>query len=156
MNNTKTIVFDLYNTLIEIKESNHFFLKLFKNSENGFGIDVSTYLQFVMKNDLNELRNILPYEFSSLYDENFPDLELELNSVVVYNEVFKVLENLKKDYRIFLISNLASPYKEPFYSNNLDKYFEKMIFSCDYGFLKPDKEVFNEIEKSTGNKPDEI
>ncbi|WP_025743535.1 HAD family hydrolase [Aquimarina pacifica] len=156
MNNIKTIVFDLYNTLIEITESNQFFLELFKNSQNGFGMDVSGYLQCVMKNDLNELRTLLPYEFSILYDEKLPDLELELNSVIVYKEVYQILENLKKDYRIFLISNLASPYKEPFFSNNLDEYFEKMIFSCDFGFLKPDKEVFTEIEKLTENKPDEI
>ncbi len=156
MKNIKTIVFDLYNTLIEIKESNHFFLRLFKISQNGFGMDVSTYLQLVMKNDLNELKAILPAEFCTLYNEKSADLEQELNSIIIYKEVFNVLEDLKKDFRIFLISNLASPYKEPAFYNNLDKYFEKMIFSSDYGFLKPDKKIFKEIEILTGNKPNEI
>ncbi|WP_196909114.1 MULTISPECIES: HAD family hydrolase [unclassified Aquimarina] len=156
MNNIKTIVFDLYNTLIEIKESNHFFLKLFKISQNGFDMDVSAYLQLVMKNDLSELRDILPPEFSTLYDKNLPELEQELDSIVIYEEVLHVLEDLKKHFRVFLISNLASPYKEPVFYNNLDQYFEKMIFSCDYGFLKPNKEIFKEIEKFTSNKPNEI
>lgn len=156
MNNIKTIVFDLYNTLIEIKESNHFFLKLFKISQNGFDMDVSAYLQLVMKNDLSELRDILPPEFSTLYDKNLPELEQELDSIVIYEEVLHVLEDLKKHFQVFLISNLASPYKEPVFYNNLDQYFEKMIFSCDYGFLKPNKEIFKEIEKFTSNKPNEI
>ena len=116
--------------MIEIKQSDNFFLKLFKSSQTGFGMDLSTYRQCVMKKKIDELRNILPPEFSALYDKNFPKLKQELNSVVVYKEVYEVLENLKKDYKIFLVSNLASPYKEPFFSNNLDKHFEKMIFSC--------------------------
>ncbi len=156
MNNIKTIVFDLYNTLIQIKKSNHFFLKLFKTSQDGFGMDASSYLQLVMKNDVEELRSILPTEFSSLYDERFTDLTEELDSIVMYTEVIDVLQDLKQDFRIFMISNLASPYKKPVFSNNLDQYFEKMIFSCDYGFVKPDKEIFKEIEKITEDKPNEI
>ncbi|MBG6130231.1 putative hydrolase of the HAD superfamily [Aquimarina sp. EL_43] len=131
-------------------------MKLFKISQNGFDMDVSAYLQLVMKNDLSELRDILPPEFSTLYDKNLPELEQELDSIVIYEEVLHVLEDLKKHFRVFLISNLASPYKEPVFYNNLDQYFEKMIFSCDYGFLKPNKEIFKEIEKFTSNKPNEI
>ncbi|BDD08071.1 haloacid dehalogenase [Fulvitalea axinellae] len=156
MNNIKTIVFDLYNTLIEIKKSNRFFLKLFEFSQDGFGMDTSLYLQLVMKNDVEELRNILPAEFSNLYDERLTELKEELDSITVYTEVIGVLQNLKQDFRIFMISNLASPYKEPVFSKNLDQYFEKMIFSCDYGFLKPDKEIFKEVETITENSPDEI
>ncbi len=156
MNKIKTIVFDLYNTLIEIKKSNHFFLKLFKTSQDGFGMGSSSYLQLVMKNDVEELKSILPSEFSSLYNERISDLTKELDSIIVYPEVLDVLRDLKQDFRIFLISNLASPYKKPVFSNNLDQYFEKMIFSCDYRFLKPDNEIFKEIEKITEDKPNEI
>lgn len=156
MNNIKAIVFDLYNTLIEIKKPNHFFLKLFKISQDGFGMDVSSYLQLVMKNDIEELRGLLPIEFSSLYDERIIDLTNELDSIVIYNEVIDVLKDLKQDFRIFLISNLASPYKKRVFSNNLNHYFEKMIFSCDYGVLKPNNEIFKEIERITECKPNEI
>ncbi len=162
MNNIKTIVFDLYNTLIEIKKSNHFFLKLFKSSQDGFGMNVSSYLQLVMKNNVEELRSLLPTEFSCLYDENLGDLKNELESIIIiiiiiiYKWVTDVLQDLKQDFRIFLISNLASPYKKPVFSYNLDQYFEKMIFSCDYGFLKPENKIFKEIEKITDDKPNEI
>ncbi|MBW1295139.1 HAD family hydrolase [Aquimarina litoralis] len=156
MNNIKTIVFDLYNTLIEIQKSNHFFLQLFKSSKNGFGMDITTYSQCVMKNDLDTLKTTFPKEFSMLYTQNSLYLKQELNSVTVYKETIRVLEDLKKHYTLFLISNLASPYKQPFFSNNLHPYFEKVIFSCDFGFLKPNKEIFKEIEKVSGNKPSEI
>ncbi len=152
----KTIVFDLYNTLIEIQEPGHFFLKLYKASQNGFNIDVSSYLKMIMTNDLTDIENRLPKEFSELYKRNLPELEEELDSVVVYDEVTSVLTDLKKDYRIFLISNLASPYQQPVFDKNLDIYFEKMIFSCDYGFLKPDQEIFKEVEQLTSHKPNEI
>lgn len=125
MTNIKIIVFDLYNTLIEIKESNHFFFKLYKTSQNGFDLDLSSYFKLVMKNDINELKNILPIEFSKLYNEKKNDLEKELNSIIIYEEVFNVLEDLKKNFRIFLISNLASPYKKPVFLNNLDFFLKK-------------------------------
>ncbi|WP_175578762.1 HAD family hydrolase [Tenacibaculum aiptasiae] len=156
MNTIKTMVFDLYNTLIEIKKPNHFFLKLFKISKNGFDIDFSSYLKLVMTKDINQLKSVLPIEFNQLYNKNIASLEEELNSVIVYEEVFDVLESLKQNFRIFLISNLASPYKHPFYEYNLDSYFEEMLFSCDIGYLKPDRFIFNEIEKLTNNTPNEI
>lgn len=156
MNNIKTIVFDLYNTLIEIKKSNHFFLNLYRKSQDRFGMDASSYLQLVMKNDINTLKHILPNEFSYLYDETRDDLTNELESVIIYSEVIDVLQDLNQNFRVFLISNLASPYKEPVFSYNLDRYFEKMIFSCDYGYVKPDIEIFKEVETITNNKPSEI
>ncbi|CAL2083228.1 conserved protein of unknown function [Tenacibaculum sp. 190524A02b] len=156
MDNIKTVVFDLYNTLVEIKKTNRFFVKLFKTSQDGFGMNLSSYLQLIMKKDIEQLKNILPNEFSRLYDERLNDLMEELDSIVVYTEVIDVLQSLKDDFRIFMISNLASPYRKPVFSNNLDQYFEEMIFSCDVGFLKPNKEIFKEIEKITGNKPNEI
>ena len=156
MKNIKTIVFDLYNTLVEIKESNHFFLNVYKSSQNGFGITVSRYLQIVMKHELTELKSILPSEFSLLYNEKLPNLEREIKSIILYKEVIHVLEFLKNDYRIFLISNLASPYIEPVYNFKIDKYFEKMIFSCDCNLLKPEKNIFKKIEQITANKSNEI
>nr|WP_317170557.1 HAD family hydrolase [Flammeovirga aprica] len=95
-------------------------------------------------------------EFSNLYDEKHNDLINELESVIIYSEVLNVLQDLKQNFRIFLISNLASPYKKSVFDNNLDHYFEKMIFSCDYGCLKPENDIFKEVEKITKNEPSEI
>ncbi|WP_299681707.1 HAD family hydrolase [uncultured Dokdonia sp.] len=156
MNNIKIIVFDLYNTLIEIKESNNFFLKLFKTSKNGFGLNVIAYLELIMTREIDDVMTILPIEFKELYYKNEVDLEKELDSIVVYKEVFSVLEELKKDFQIFLISNLASPYKKPVFETNLYTYFDGLFFSCDYGALKPNERIFKEVEKFTGNTKNEI
>ncbi|WP_338762897.1 HAD family hydrolase [Bernardetia sp. ABR2-2B] len=156
MTNIKTIVFDLYNTLIEIKEPSNFFLKLFRTSKNGFDLEVKAYLRLIMTVDIDELMDVLPSEFENLYNENRHTLESELRSVVVYEEVIDMLEELKKDFTIFLISNLASPYKEPTFKFGLDKFFDKMIFSSDYGYVKPNQEIFKEIEIIAKNNPNEI
>lgn len=52
MTKIKTIVFDLYNMLVEIKRPDHFFLRLYKISHDGFGMDISLYLLLVMKNSV--------------------------------------------------------------------------------------------------------
>ncbi|MFT5617639.1 MAG: HAD superfamily hydrolase (TIGR01549 family) [Arenicella sp.] len=156
MNNIKVIVFDLYNTLIEVKEQNHFFLKLFKLSARSFDIELPSYLKLVMTKNIEELITILPVEFEGLFSKNHTILEQELDSIIVYKEVYEVLESLKQEFRVFLISNLASPYKQPVFEKNLAEYFEEMIFSCDYGILKPNQEIFREVERLTKNKGDEI
>ncbi|CAL2102279.1 putative Glyceraldehyde 3-phosphate phosphatase [Tenacibaculum sp. 190130A14a] len=156
MKNVKTIVFDLYNTLIKIKEPKHFFVKLYRKSKNGFNLDISSYMKLVMTKSLVELEEMLPSEFKKLFKENKNDLEKELNSVVVFKEVYNILSRLEKCYNLFLISNLAEPYKEPFFDKKLDQYFEKVIFSCDYGSIKPEEKIFKEIEEITGNQPNEI
>ncbi|UZR97744.1 HAD family hydrolase [Chondrinema litorale] len=156
MKNIKVVVFDLYNTLVEIKEPNNFFLNLYRSSHNGFGLDISAYTYLLMTKELDNLFELLPSEFKELYTERKEELEKELNSVVIYKEVYNVLEELSKNYRLFLISNLASPYKKPIFDNNLNKYFDDMIFSCDYGCLKPEQKIFKEVETLTANTPDEI
>lgn len=156
MKNIKVIVFDLYNTLVQIRDSKHFFLKLYKLSKNGFGLKCSEYLTLIMTKEVSELFEILPNEFKDVYVLNKPLLDQELNSVEVYNDVHFVLKDLSKSYRLVLVSNLASPYKIPVYKLGLDAYFEYMLFSCKFGALKPDKVMFRDVEKVMGVKASEI
>ncbi|MEH0154457.1 HAD family hydrolase [Limibacter armeniacum] len=156
MNKVNTIVFDLYNTLIKIKEPRHFFLNLFNKSENGFDLDLASYTRLLMTKDLREVVESLPSEFEELYNRYLIDLEDELKSVVVFDEVPFVLNELRPEFQLCLISNLASPYKKPFFDNGLEQYFDKVIFSSDYGFLKPERTIFKKLEDLTGNKADEV
>jgi HAD superfamily hydrolase (TIGR01549 family) len=67
----------------------------------------------------------------------------ELQSIEFYPETLRVLEWAKeRGYKIGLISNLASPYKEPFFTRGLNKFFDTVIFSCDCGLAKPDRRIF--------------
>lgn len=156
MKTTKIIVFDLYNTLVEIKKPSKFFLRLFKAAKTGFNLDVSSYLNLVMTKDIEELKQVLPPDFEELYTKNKNLLNSELQSIVVYDEVVKTLSHLKQNHQLFLISNLASPYKQPVFDKELHLFFERMIFSCDFGILKPNNSIFKEVENSTKVKPNEI
>ena len=156
MKKTKIIVFDLYNTLVEIKKPSKFFLTLFKASKTSFNLDISSYLNLVMTKGVEELKQILPSDFKELYAKNETLLKKELESVIVYDEVFQVLSNLQKHFRLFLISNLASPYKKPVFDTDLHLFFEQMIFSCDVGILKPNISIFKKVETITKAKPNEI
>ena len=113
-------------------------------------------LDIYCRNHQDIFSNIVHIGNNHLYNKNLASLEEELNSVIVYEEVFDVLKSLKQNFRIFLILNLASPYKRPFYEYNLDPYFDEILFSCDAGYLKPDYFIFNEIEKLTNNTSNEI
>ncbi|TCI85829.1 HAD family hydrolase [Tenacibaculum sp. M341] len=156
MKHTKVIVFDLYNTLVEIQKPTKFFLKLFKESRNGFNMDISSYLNLVMTKSVKELIRILPLEFEELYVENFSALTTEIASVEVYKEVLEVLSILSKDFELYLLSNLAEPYKKPVLATDLHLFFDHMIFSCDFGALKPSRTIFKEVEKISGKHSKEI
>ncbi|WP_299713133.1 HAD family hydrolase [uncultured Tenacibaculum sp.] len=156
MKNIKVIVFDLYNTLVEIRNNNKFFLQLYKESLNGFNIDISLYLELVMTKNEEELFEVLPDEFYELFRKYEYVLNEEVNSIFIYDEVLNSLQELQKKHRLFLISNLAFPYKKPAYNLGLYSYFETMIFSCDFGHMKPDEKIFREIEKRTKVESEEV
>ena len=96
MENIKVIVFDLYNTLVEIKDNRNFFLDLYKSSLNGFNVDIQTYFTYVLIMKKKDLFSEMPEEFSRLYKVKQENLISELESVVVYKEVNSVLEKLNK------------------------------------------------------------
>ena len=156
MTSIKTIAFDLYNTLIAFEAPKHFFLQLYKKSNNGFGLELTDYLRLVMSTDLNKLFEMLPPEFKIRYNSNCNILNQELNSVTIYEEVINTLTHLKQQYQLVLISNLATPYKAPFYHHKLNQYFDHCLFSCDEGALKPHGTLFKKAATLTKSSSNEI
>ena len=53
-----------------------------------------------------------------------------------------------------MISNLATPYKKPFYTLGLSKYFDVEIFSCDCGLKKPDEAIYRLALKQLDSVPE--
>lgn len=74
-----------------------------------------------------------------------------------YEETLKVLENLKKDYKLILVSNT-----DPFSINSvmekydMKKYFDKILLSCETGKLKSNPELFAETLKKLKLKKDQV
>ena len=52
-----------------------------------------------------------------------------------------------------LISNLASPYKSPFFDLGLNDYFDEVLFSCDIGLRKPDQLIYQKMMERIGINP---
>lgn len=81
--------------------------------------------------------NLQPYE---------DEVTKEAESAVLFPETKRVLGELQeRNFRLGLISNLASPYKKPFFDLGLESYFERTLFSCEVGLLKPDVRIYQRI-----------
>lgn len=103
-----------------------------------------------MTNNIDSFIASLPSPIQNSYQNNGYKLDEELESVCLFDGVKELLTELKKSYKLGLISNLATPYKSPFYGLGLSIFFEKVVFSCDAGYQKPDKEIFKIMEKRVG------
>ena len=79
--------------------------------------------------------------------DDLPDLvralEADLQDTYVYPEVFDVLQALRRDgISLALVSNLATPYKEPVASHGLDAFMDAIVYSCNFGYRKPDPAIY--------------
>jgi HAD superfamily hydrolase (TIGR01509 family) len=71
---------------------------------------------------------------------------------------FKLLKERFPDLKIGLVSNAArssETYRRMFSRFGLEKYFDGFIISCEVGFLKPRKEIFEKALSLLGVKPKE-
>jgi HAD superfamily hydrolase (TIGR01549 family) len=162
MNNIKAVVFDLYGTLIYIKSEVD--TKAYTGIIRELGIRNGEELNYVRKVILTEQNSTIRIMVNKIKPNTFIDFNKyekniaeEISNAIIYPETISVLEELKKrNIKLGLISNLATPYKKPFYDFKLDNYFDVKIFSCDVGLKKPDPKIFNLMIKSLGFKPEEI
>jgi len=80
-------------------------------------------------------------EFCQLYSEIF----------TVNEEVVNLLPVLKKDYKLFLLSNTNVIHQK--YGWQQYKFlenFDSLILSHEVGFVKPEEEIYREVEKKSG------
>jgi putative hydrolase of the HAD superfamily len=143
-NNIKLVIFDLYNTLVVPgRQANSPYERLFKAAE-------------LPREEATKLRTVLltqKFLFDDFVKKFLPQipqqqvlmirdyLEKELANTKLFPEVNEVLEKLYTKYDLCLISNASADFKRPFFRLGLDKYFDKVIFSCDVGYTKPNPEI---------------
>lgn len=149
----KAIVFDLYGTLLSIG-------------------DKANPYKALVQSDRYVHRAVLVNNFSSIMDAcRFLNIDMssgsilnveegikqELDSVSVYPEVLPVLQWLRDEgYALGLISNLATPYKEPFFKMRLNDFIDCSVFSCDVGCMKPEMEIYRMMSQKLGVSPEEV
>ena len=153
----KAVFFDLFNTLVYVhgpKPYHRLFTKLGLSSEEKHHAK-----RIAMTQDFPTLDDFVavikpdaafsPEAFN--LEEYKRDIAEEIAQTKLYPEVKDTLATLKKQGLVIgVISNLASPYKETFFLLGLDKLTDHVIFSCDVGYTKPQKEIYQLMLRKAG------
>lgn len=76
--------------------------------------------------------------------------------VKIHDDVLKLVDKLKKNgYRVGLISNTIMPHVREIRKRKGYKRFDPVVLSCEVGFRKPEKEIYEIALKKLGLKPEE-
>lgn len=136
----KAIIFDAFEVLF-LNASGHFF-------EKYVGNDTQKLAAFIKVNQASD-RGELTYEqrITGLADavgfsKEFVGEHL-YEDLVKNDQLFACIGNLKKDYRIGLLSNTGQGSIEQFISeSDLHEVFDDVVLSYQVGYVKPEKEIF--------------
>jgi len=90
--------------------------------------------------------------------EHLERLVSEGNAEVdLYADTIPALERARgAGFGLALLSNLASPYKQPVFDLGLDAHFDALVFSCDVGMAKPEPEIFAHVSERLDIPPAEL
>jgi len=77
--------------------------------------------------------------------------------LTLYPEVQSVLDELRPHYRLAVVSDGQSAWATPeLRAVGLDRYFDPVIVSGDFGFRKPDRRLFNAALAEMGFSPEQV
>lgn len=144
---TKGLIFDLYDTLVYCPLKNHPYERFFSD----IGLtkpQMREWVNRIMTNNFDSFEDIKKAINPDMDIDVTPyqnDLMNEVMATRLFDDTLKTLERLKAKYRIFLISNLATPYKTCYFELGLNDMIEKPFFSCDLGTKKPNSDIFNMV-----------
>jgi len=71
--------------------------------------------------------------------------ELYTSSLGLRENTVDVLEKLEKKYRLILCSDTTGVAKEVVKKFNIKKYFTRLFYSCELGFLKSERKFWSEV-----------
>jgi HAD superfamily hydrolase (TIGR01549 family) len=142
----KAVVFDLYSTLIRIRDDGKAFSRLFKElgTESIRTQDEIRKMAFTTNPaSISELARIINPNHSVDILSYEDEINSELKRAECFPETMEVLERLRKEgFPIGLISDLPIPYQRPFYDLGLSDMIDEAIFSCEVGVKKPDPRIY--------------
>jgi putative hydrolase of the HAD superfamily len=116
------------------------FLDAVKRQDRG-DIDLPQFLQI-----LSQLSGQSPKEIFT---------EMEEGTAIDY-EVLALIEQLKPQYQIGLLSNAPSAFlRGLLHNHDLDKYFDHIAISSEMGHIKPDTEAFQYTLSAMNIQPEE-
>lgn len=154
---TKGIIFDLYDTLIYTVDRKNPYMAFF-NSLGLTKVEKSEWINNVLTQDyesFDEIGSII--KKSIVHTQHYQKLlEEECDNTFLFPDTISTLKRLSKKYRIFLLSNISTPYIKCYYDLGIDAYIEKPFFSCKIGFRKPNPMSFQSVIDYSGLPPREL
>ena len=151
------IVFDLGNVLIPFDYSKA--INKLNEVENGLG---NRFYDF-FKSNYNLHRE---FESGKISEKEFINKMLSIVDHKIdektfckyYADIFSLNEDvisllpiMKKNYKLFLLSNTDSIHKKYGWKKyDFLKYFDKLILSFEVGAVKPEEKIYREVEKASG------
>ena len=149
MTNIQAVIFDLYGTLIYLAHETKPHARLFADLGLQFPEGFERARRIVLTEDFDNLAGLVKRIKPNLTIDLSPyekEIEQERASALLYPETSSVLDELKRrNIQLGLISNLASPYKQPFSGLGLNQCFDEVLFSCDLGLRKPDPRIYQKM-----------
>lgn len=146
MENVRVIFFDLYNTLVFLPENTNPYLRFFHLCGISDIIQLKKAIRIVLTEDLPSFQAVaerLNVEYDKKVEHLTSVLNEEILQAVIYNDAIEVLRDIKnKGCGLCVISNLATQYKRPVFELGLNAMCDEFIFSCDVGYMKPEKDIF--------------
>lgn len=137
------VIFDLYGTLIRLSRDSRPYLHLCRSCGVLHRLRLSLS---VHAPTLEDFCIALGVSCPSNLGQLQSDLDKDIDSAKLFDDVIPTLDVLReKQISLALISNLASPYKQPFFELGLDRYFECAVFSCDIGVAKPAAAIYQSV-----------
>jgi putative hydrolase of the HAD superfamily len=160
---TKAIIFDLWNTIaynkgakvnpiVKLEELLGLNIGLYREVELGFMTKrfktrreaMVSLCKHVGVKPTDRIIDTLVYVWGNL----------QIN-ITLFPDVVPVINELRKKYKVGLLSNTDCFTIEEFKEKGHDKLFDSMAFSCNLGLLKPDPKIFWLVLHELGAKPEE-
>lgn len=158
MGDIRAVVFDLYGTLIHIAGSLSPYSRLFLDIGISPG-EARLAKRIALTEDFDDLPSLVARLRPGVQLDTSPyeeDVSKELDSVRLYSETMQVLGELKgRDMKLGVISNLASPYKRPFFALGVDGLVDHCLFSCESDLKKPDRLIYQRMLESLQVEPNQ-
>jgi putative hydrolase of the HAD superfamily len=147
------VAFDLWDTLIFLEEGWKTFtqLKPFLGKDQNFWRNKIKPLYLFRRQKspdsfLDDLRKELGMDLRNLSENMSERLKYDIANTKLYPDAISTLDKYKKmGKKLAVVSNQCSFYIPSFYSLGLDKYFDFVLFSCDLGYGKPDKRMYQKL-----------
>lgn len=152
MNQTpKVIIFDAFGTLVKIGESRHPYRRLMNWLKDNGRKPTINDANIIMSNnvDIEELAVLFEKAIpTELLKEINHDLQFELNTIMLFEDVIPTLQKLKDlGFKIALCSNLAKPYGDQLKTILPQNLFDVLVLSYEVDAIKPEINIYETLRK---------